>query len=159
MRAIFDTIKGLLRKADGFWIDNAGFPIVVTGVLKPDTKVERLYLEDGCKVFNSQTPILLYGFYDYPSEGNYMNMFGIDAPDEMEIEFNEENVLKKLGMLPEIATVLRIEDATWTVIQRKRIYNRFIGRYRLSLTVTRYQESVTTGEGKVAKPNFKKKNA
>ncbi len=157
MRVVFDVIKGLARKADGFWIDNAGFPIVVTGVLRKDPNVERLYLEESSKVFQSQEPVLLYGFYDYPDD-KALNMFGIDSPEEMEIEVNEENVLKKLGKVPEIGTVLYIEDLNWTVIQRTRIYNRFIGRYRLKLTVMRYQEAYTTGEGKsAAKPSVKKK--
>lgn len=146
MRAIFDFLKDALRRIDGYWIESAGHPVTVKGVFRPDPNAQKdaIYREDRGKVFEKCVPVTLYGFYDYPSSSQ-CSMFGIDAPDELEVQVNAEIVSEKLGRVLEIGTLLSIESSDWLVINRSWIYNRFIGRYRLELACQRYQESVTTG--------------
>lgn len=146
MRAVFDFIKDTLRKIDGYWIESAGHPIVVKGVFKRDEAVEKLYREDRGTVFDTLPHVTFHGFYDYPTLPS-LTCFGIDAPDEMEVQVNYDIVTSRLGKVPEIGTLLTIEQSDWMVINRSYIYNRFIGKYRLALLCARYQESVTTGNG------------
>ena len=89
--------------------------------------------------------MVLYGFYDYPTTSSHTT-FGIDAPDELEIQFNAEILCQKLGKFPAIGTLLWIEESKWLVINRAWIYNRFIGKYRIQLVCQRYHESITTGK-------------
>lgn len=139
MREIFNFLKDTLRKLDGYWIENAGHPIIVKGVFKANFDDKILYQEE----FEPCTPVLLYGFYDYPSEKQY-SVFGIDAHDELELQVNAENLLRKMRKPIAIGTLLIIENDNWIVINRGWIYNRFIGKWRMNITCQRYQESVTT---------------
>lgn len=146
MRMIFDLLKNVARKLDGYWIDSAGHPIVIKGYFKA-RQTDGVYLGNWVD-FEAITPTLIYGFYDYPG-ASQVSMFGIDAPDEMEVEINTESVFYKLGLIIPIGTRMTIEDGEWIVINRRYVYNRFIGKYRLALTCVRYQESVTTGNNGV----------
>ena len=150
MRAIFNFVKDALRKIDGYWIENAGHPITVKGVFKSTgTGLDPLYREDREKTFETITPTLIYGFYNYPKTSVY-SLFGIDAPDELTIQLNAGILCNKLGKIPEIGTLLNIEEADWIVINRGWIYNRFIGKYRIELTCQGYQESTTLGKNGIS---------
>jgi hypothetical protein len=148
MRQLFDVVKGAIKKLDGYWIENAGHPIVIYGAIEIDKAgegAEKIYIEDKYKFKNIYSqPILIYGIYEYPSTPA-MRAFGIDEPDELNIEVNCETLLEKLKMLPKIGTLLKVEEADWIVIGRNWVYNKFIGKKRLNLTCQRYQESTTSG--------------
>jgi hypothetical protein len=146
MRIIFDFIKNVLRKVDGYWIESAGHPVTIKGYCKRDKTVEKLYLEG--TVFVAIPPVLIYAFYDYPKQ-QQLNTFGIDEPDEIGIQVNAKVAYSKLGLIPPIGTLLLVEDSDWLVVNRNYIYNRFIGKYRLNLTCRRYQESVTAGKNSI----------
>ena len=143
MRAIFDFIKNTLKKIDGYWIENAGHPIIVKGVLKPISTKDPLYHDGRGEFVQIYPQVLIYGFYDYPKMRS-IQMFGIDAPDELDVQFNAEILCAKLGKMPEIGTLLSLEQSDWIVINRTWVYNRFIGKYRIELECQRYQESITT---------------
>jgi hypothetical protein len=150
MRKFFDLIKTAAKAIDGFWIENAGHPIVVSGVFRPtNNNIDNIYCEDRDKIFESMH-VTIYGFYDYPTT-SYCTTFGIDALNDLEVQLNAELLLKKLGKFPEIGTLLYIEQSNWLVINRSWVYNRFIGKYRISLICQRYQESVTTGKNGIRK--------
>jgi hypothetical protein len=48
----------------------------------------------------------LYCSYDPKNSQNLVNAFGIDAPDELQIEFNYRDVLQKVGHPPKIGSRL-----------------------------------------------------
>lgn len=139
MRVIFDFIKYVCRKIDGYWIESAGHPIIVKGVFTVREKDEVYF---GRLTNLSPINIIIYGFYDYPTESQF-SIFGIDSPEEMVVQINPETISEKL--VPAIGTLLNIESCDWLVVNRAYVHNRFIGKYRLALQCQRYQESVTTG--------------
>jgi len=145
MRAIFNFLKDVCRAVDGLWIESAGHPIIVKGIMhrkKPDTNA--LYIEDQRELTKIYPEVTIYGFYNYP-QMQYFQMFGIDSPDELEVQVNNEIVTEKLSGLPVIGALLEIESDDWIVINRSYIYNRFVGKYRLALVCQRFQRSITTG--------------
>jgi hypothetical protein len=142
MRAIFDFIKDICIKIDGYWIESAGHPIIVKGVFTVREKDE-IYFGRWANL--STINITIYGFYDYPTESQF-SIFGIDSPEEMVVQINPEIVSEKLDGIPPIGTLLNIEGCDWLVVNRGYTHNRFIGKYRLSLQCQRYVESVTTGK-------------
>lgn len=144
MRAIFNFIKDVCRAADGIWIESAGHPITVKGIFRRKKDDNELYIEDAGEFIQLYPEVLIYGFYDYP-QLQQTSVFGIDAPDELEVQVNIAIVSDRLGGTPEIGTLLSIEDGDWIVINRSYIYNRFVGKYRLALNCARFQRSVTTG--------------
>jgi hypothetical protein len=146
MRAIFDFIKDVCRKIDGYWIENAGHPILVKGVFTAREKDE---LHIGKWADFSPINAIIYGFYDYPAESQF-SIFGIDSPEEMVVQINTEMASANMNGIPAIGTLLNIENCNWIVVNRGYVHNRFIGKYRLSLQCERYQESVTpTGKNGV----------
>lgn len=135
-----------------------GSPIFYYEVFIQSGTVDPLYWEDRGKIF-SNNPIQLYGLYEPIPSQNYMNAFGFDSPDEMMFEFNYKSVLREIGHPPKIGSRLHTphlrED--WVVVQRNTGEYKLWGSLRLQVLCQRFQESTTTGEGKVTqkKPDFK----
>lgn len=135
-----------------------GSPIFYYEVLIQSGSIDPLYLEDRGKIFNNN-PIQLYGYYEPITSQNFQDVFGIGGPDDIVFEFNYTAVLKAIGHPPKVGsriyTPQRRED--WVVIQRNVAEFKMWGILRLQLVCTRFQESVTTGEGKVTtkKPDFR----
>lgn len=128
----------------------AGTPILYFEVFIQRQTIDPLYREDRGKLF-SNNPITLNGYYEPIPSQNYMNMFGIDAPDEVQFQFNARAVLKAIGHPPKIGSRLYTphKGENWVVIQRN--YGDFFlwGEMRMTIIAQRFQESVTTGEGRV----------
>lgn len=143
MRKIVNLIKTSLKKLDGQWIESAGHPIFILGVIEYET-TDPLYLEKVTHKHIYGSPILVYGIYEY-SPTNAMTAFGIDEPDELNIEVNYDILIEKLKMLPKIGTLLKVEEENWVVANYNWVYDKFIGKKRLNLTCRRYQESATCG--------------
>lgn len=140
----------LLNSFDSELIDIAGTPILYFEVFIQRQTIDPLYREDRGKLF-SNNPITLNGYYDPIPSQNYMNMFGIDAPDEVQFQFNYRAVLKAIGHPPKIGSRLYTphKGENWVVIQRN-VGDFFLwGELRLTIIAQRFQESVTTGEGRV----------
>lgn len=144
-----------------FWDAEAirigGSPIYYYEVFIQKGTLDPLYLEDRGKIF-SNYPIKLYTVYEPIPSQNYQNAFGIDSPDEIIFELNYKDVLNKLGHPPKVGSRLHTphlgED--WVIIQRNLGEFKLWGALRLNLLCARFQESVTTGEGKVTqtKPDY-----
>jgi hypothetical protein len=144
----------LLNSLDSEIIDIAGIPILYYEVFVQKQTIDPLYREDRGKLW-SNNPVQLQGLYDPIPSQNFLNMFGIDAPDELQIQFNYQAVLKAIGHPPKIGsrlfTVHKAEN--WVIVQRN-VGDFFLwGEYRLTLICQRFQESVTTGEGRVSQNN------
>lgn len=140
----------LFNEWDSEIIQIGGSPIFYYEVYIQSNTVDPLYLEDRGKIWSSN-PIQLWSFYDPVPAQNYMTTFGIDAPDEIMFEFNYNDVLKLLGHPPvvgsRIFTPHRREH--WEIIQRSDELYQLWGQIRLQVMCKRFQESLTTGEGKV----------
>ena len=135
-----------------------GSPIFYYEVFIQNSTVDPLYLEDRGKIYSNH-PIQLYCYYEPIPSTNTMGIFGIDAPDEMVFEFNYRSVLRTIGRPPKIGSRLHTphKREDWRVIQRNVGEFKLWGELRLQLICQRFQESVTTGEGRVTqqKPDFK----
>jgi len=135
-------------------IRQGGTPILYYEVIISPQVIDQQYLEARGKLF-SQFPVSLYGVYDPKNSQNLLNAFGIDAPDELEIEFNYRDVLQKIGHPPKIGSRIFTPHLreNWEIIQRNLGEFKMWGALRITLIVRRFQESTTTGEGKVTQKN------
>lgn len=140
-------------------IEIGGSPLYYYEVFINFNNIDELYLEARDKVW-SQFPICLYGWYDPKVTENYQNMFGLDSPmKEMLFEFNYKNVLKTLGHPPKIGSRIYSphKRENWVIIQSTTEVYKLWGELRLHIICERFQESLTTGEGRVTQkePDFK----
>jgi len=132
-------------------IEVGGSPIFYFEVfIQVKNTLDPLYREDRGKLW-SNNPIQLQGFYEPIPSQNYINMFGIDAPDEVQFQFNAKAVLNAIGHPPKIGSRLFTphKGENWVIIQRN--YGDFFmwGEMTMTVIAQRFQESVTTGEGAV----------
>lgn len=139
-------------------IEIGGTPLFYYEVFINVNNIDELYVEARDKIW-SQFPICIYGYYDPIPSQNALGAFGIDSPDEMMFEFNYRHVLKKLGHPPRIGARIYSphKRENWMIKQRNVEVFKMWGELRLQVMCDRFQESVTTGEGKVTQrePDFK----
>lgn len=139
-------------------IEIGGTPLYYYDLFINIQNIDELYLEARDKIW-SPCEVCLYGYYDPIPSQNAMGMFGIDSPDDMMFEFNYRHVLKKLGKPPKIGARIFSphKGEHWVIIQRNVEVFKLWGELRLQVMCQRFQESLTTGEGKVTqrRPNFK----
>lgn len=135
-----------------------GSPIYYYECFIQEGTLDPLYLEDRGKIFSNH-PIILYAMYEPRSSQNYMSTFGMDSPDvDMIFEINYSDALRRIGHPPKIGSRIHSphlgED--WSIIQRNLSEFKLWGKFRLNLLCGRFQESITTGEGKVTstKPDY-----
>jgi hypothetical protein len=135
-------------------IRQGGSPCLYYEVVISPQVIDRQYLEARGK-FWSQFPVNLYCTYDPVHAQNILNPFGIDAPDELQIEFNYRDVLQKVGHPPKIGSRIYTPHLreNWEIIQRNLGEFKMWGALRLTIIAKRFQESTTTGEGKVTQKN------
>lgn len=138
-------------------IQIGGSPIFYYEMFLQRSTIDKIYFEDRGKLFSDQ-PIQLWALYEPIPSQNAMSVFGMHSPDEMVFELNYRAVLQAIGHPPKIGSRIFTphlrED--WVIIQRNVGEFKMWGRMRLQLLCARFQESVTTGEGKVTqkKPDF-----
>lgn len=141
-------------------IEIGGTPLYYHHLFVNINNVDELYIEARDKLW-SPCPICIYGYYDPIPSSNQMGAFGIDSPDEIMFEFNYRHVLKQLGSLgpPRIGSRIYSphKGENWVIIQRNVEVFKMWGELRLQVMCMRFQESLTTGEGKVTqrRPDFK----
>lgn len=139
-------------------IEIGGTPLFYYQVFINVNNIDEIYMEARDKLW-SQHPICLHGYYDPIPSQNAMGAFGIDSPDEIMFEFNYRHVLKILGHAPKIGARIFTphKGENWVVKQRNVEVFKLWGELRLQVMCDRFQESLTTGEGKVTQrqPDFK----
>lgn len=142
-------------------IEIGGTPLYYYDLFINMQSIDELYVEARDKLW-SPCPICIYGYYDPIPSSNMLGMFGIDSPDEMMFEFNYRSVLTTLGKPPKIGARIFSphKGENWVVIQRNVEVFKLWGELRLQVMCMRFQESLTTGEGKVTQrqPDFKVNN-
>lgn len=139
-------------------IEIGGSPLLYYDVFININNIDELYVEARDKIY-SQTPKQIYGYYEPIPSQNSIGVFGIDSPDEIMFEFNYRHVLKTLGHPPKIGARIFSphKRENWMVSQRNVEVFKLWGELRLQVMCIRFQESLTTGEGKVTQkqPDFK----
>jgi hypothetical protein len=147
----------LLNLWDSEAIKQGGSPIFYYEVFIQANTVDPLYLEDRGKMW-SPNPIQLWAIYDPVPSQNYMTTFGIDSPDEVMFEFNYKDALEAVGHPPKVGSRIYTPHRRehWEIIQRGDEQYHLWGQFRLQVMCRRFQESLTTGEGKVTQktPDF-----
>lgn len=146
------TDKELFNRYDAEIIRINGTPIYYYELFLDSNNIDPLYREARAKVW-SQNPVCLYGFYDPITSQNYVNMFGIDSPDEVIFEFNYQAVLQALGHKPKIGSRLFTPHKRehWEIKQTNVADWKMWSEIRLQVICDRFQETLSTGEGKVTK--------
>lgn len=127
-----------------------GSPIMYYEVFINTGDIDTVYNEARNKIF-SNNPVQLYGLYEPIRSQNQMMAFGFDSPDQMMFELNYNAVLCTLGHMPKIGSRLYTPHLreNWEIVQLNRGEFKLWGALRLQIVAVRYQESVTTGEGRV----------
>lgn len=142
-----ETLRKIKRWLDGLFIWLFGRRVLIQNVIIKDKKKDALYHEDREKEWES--PVELYSLYTLPDISEYQNMFGIDAPDEIALELNYADTIKRLGKIPTIGSkIITLDNGKreWLIIQRNIQDHRIWGSGRLVLVLQMYCESVTTGK-------------
>jgi hypothetical protein len=131
-------------------IEKSGGIIQLFSLILSQNDIDPLYLESRSKLF-SPIGIELSCFYEPIPSQNYINAFGIDAPDEMIFEFNYKYILEKVGFPPKIGSRIYSPHLkeNWVIIQRNLGEFKMWGAMRLQLICQKFQESVSTLEGNV----------
>ena len=139
-------------------IEIGGSPILYYEVFINKGSIDPLYWEARDKIY-SNIPVELFCTYEPVASENYQGAFGFDAPTDMVFEFNYRAVLQKLAHPPRVGARLFTphKSENWVVIQRNLGEFKMWGELRLQLICQRWQETATTGEGKVSqkKTDFK----
>jgi hypothetical protein len=131
-------------------LQRGGSPLYYYEVLIQPQTIDPLYLEDRGKIF-SNNPVQLWCSYEPIPSQNELTRFGFDSPDEMKFEVNYRAILKAIGHPPKVGSRLFTPHLreNWEIIQRNTGEFKMWGALRLELICKRFQESITTGEGKV----------
>ena len=153
-----NTEHDLFNVWDQEVIEIGGSPLFYYEIFINVSNIDSLYVEARDKLW-SQHPVQVVGYYEPIHSQNFMNAFGIDSPDEMMFEFNYRHVLNTIGHATKIGSRIYSphKRENWVVIQRNVETFKLWGELRLQVMCERFQESLTTGEGKVTQrePDFK----
>lgn len=148
----------LFNEWDAEVIEIGGTPLEYYEVFIQSGTVDKVLMEDRGKLWSPQK-VVLYAYYDPIPSQNAMGVFGADSPDELMFELNYQDTLKRLGHVPKIGSRIFSphKRENWVIMQRGVEVFKLWGELRLQLMCQRFQESLTTGEGKVTQrqPDFK----
>lgn len=147
----------ILNRWDEEAIKISGTPLFYYEVFIQEQTIDPLYVEDRGKLWSSN-PIVLYAYYDPIPSQNDQTEWGIDSPDEIIFQVNYRATLREIGHPPKIGSRFFTPHLSenWVLIQRNLGQFHKWGAIRLELICQRFQESTTTGEGKVTqkKPDY-----
>lgn len=131
-----DIYRNVVNRLDEVFIQLFGKRMLHYSCISGPSSVD--YSEPRRIEFN-MTPTELRAYYDIPV--NLNNQFGIDTPDLMVVHLAFNDTISKLKKFPGIGDIL-VDNLMrkWQITTRDHIDNG-----RLTLTVTRFQESVVPG--------------
>lgn len=149
--------QALFNSWDAEIIRYGGSPINYFEVFIQIGTIDEIYLEDRGKIW-SDSPIQLFATYEPIPSQNQLTAFGIDSPDEMIFDLNYKATLDAIGHAPKIGSRINTPhlNEDWVVVKRSTGEYKLWGVIRLQLLCERFQESATTGEGKISQsqPEF-----
>lgn len=132
-----------------------GSPIFYYECLVPPNTIDPVYWESRGKIWRD-TPIVLNALYEPMTSPNYMDEFGMGAgPDTVIFELNYREVLSSIGHAPKIDSRIFTphRSENWKIVQRNIDQFTHWSELRLQLICDKFQESLTTGEGRVTQKN------
>ena len=139
-----ETLRKIRWWLDGLFIWFFGRRVLIENVIIKENK-NALYHEDQEKEWES--PVELYGLYAHPDINEY-RFFGVDSPDEMALELNYSDTIKKLGHSTTIGSKITILDMNrrdaWIIVHRNIEDHRIWGSGRLVLALQKYVPRATT---------------
>ncbi len=144
-----DKAQELFDSWDSELIKIGGSPILYYEILIPPSTIDMIYWESRGKMWGP--PVQLFTTYEPIRSQNYQDMFGIDSPDQsISFELNNTETLNILGHHPKIGSRLYTphKGEHWEIIQRNLDQFQNWGEVRLILICDRFQESLTTNDGK-----------
>lgn len=150
----------LFNQWDAEQIRMFGSPIFYYEVLIQIQNVDQVYNEDRGKIF-SNNPIQLFCSYEPITPPTYMGLFGADGllTQSLKFDFNYQEVLKLVGHPLVVGSRLFTphKRENWIIAERQVGEFKNWGELRFSVLAEKFQESWTTGEGRVAQkqPSFK----
>ena len=152
----------LFNRWDVETIRLGGSPLLYYELFIPSSSIDPIYLESRGKMW-SQHPAQLYAIYDPIGSTFESGIFGVDGPVDMTFFANYRETLSILGHLPVIGSRIYTPHLreNWEITHRKlNDWHRW-KVYRIEIYCKRFQETLTTGEGKVTQddpapqPDFK----
>lgn len=134
-----------------------GTPILYYECFIQMNTVDPLYREDRGKLF-SPIPIQLFAWYEPLPSQNSQTEFGYDSLDEVEFQLNYQDVLSRIGHPPKTGSRIFTphRNQHWQIVQRNVDDFKLWDQIRLKLYCAPFQESTTTGEGRITResPDF-----
>lgn len=149
----FDPKNNQLKLFD-LWdqetIMSSGSPIYYYEVFIANSEIDPDYNEARGKVF-SNFPVEFWGLYDPVASQNFLNQFGLDSMNEIAIECNTNDLIKRIGHMPKIGSRIHTPHLgeNWEIVQRNYAEFKLWGNMRTILICKQFQESITTSSGKV----------
>lgn len=140
------------NKQDSELIKIAGSPIYYYEVLIQPQTIDPIYWEDRGKLF-SNNPIELFAVYEPRPSSSASSSFGIDSiGDEILFELNYKDALERLdGKPPKRGSRIWTPHLreNWLIDEIKTGEYKLWGVMRLQIIVSRFQEDLITGDGRV----------
>jgi hypothetical protein len=147
----------LFNQWDAEAIRIGGSPIFYYEMFIQVATLDPIYREDRGKIFSNH-PVQLFCYYEPVANQKYQNMFGIDGLDEMVFSFNYQDVLNTIGHPPKLGSRMFTPHLreNWVIVQRNLEEYKLWGALRIDIFCKKFQESTTTGEGRVTQkqPDF-----
>lgn len=144
----------LFNEWDAEVIRIGGSPIFYYEVFIQTQTLDPIHREDRGKIY-SNNPVQLWAFYEPMDSQYYQNMFGIEGVEDVVFEFNYQDVLGRIGHAPKIGSRLYTPHLgeNWRIVQHNLQEFAMWGALRLRIFCVKFQESLTTGEGRVTQKN------
>lgn len=153
-----NSVHDLFNDWDQEAIKRGGSPIFYYEALVQNHTIDPLYLEDRGKLY-SPIPIQLWASYEPVRSQNLMTSYGIDSMNDMMFELNYKAVLQAIGHPPKIGSRIYTPHLreNWKIVQNNTGEFKMWGVVRLQIFCSQFQESLSTGEGKITQkvPDFK----
>lgn len=139
----------LFSEWDAEAIRQGGSPIYYHDVIITPGQVDPVYQEARTKLWSPVGVELWATFEPIPSQ-NALGLAGIDSMDEMVFDCNYQEVLNRVG-LPKSGSRIRSQHLRedWELVQCALAEFKGWQAIRIQLICKRFQESLTTGEGRV----------
>ncbi len=139
-------------------IEIGGSPVFYYEMFVGSQDIDHLFIEARNKMW-SQHPVEFMAMYDPASPTMAMTMYGPDAGNNAMVFYtNYQHFLDKIGHPPVIGSRIHTPQLreNWKIMDRRTSGYQNWGVVTLEIHCVRFQESLTTGEGKVSQDSTPK---
>lgn len=147
----FDPQNPDLTLLDDLFLESLqinGVPVLIYPVLIQMTSFDKLYAEDRSKLW-AQIPTELNAFMEPVTNQNYQNVFGIDSPGDIVMEFSRKQLMEKLNGLPKVGSRIFVpfRRENFIVVQRNMGAMRAWHTVSIQIVAQHFQTSSTDASG------------